>query len=271
MTEHEWLVSAGPAAMLRWLTGAYVRGGFGADPHEPPSDRKLRLFACACVRQVWHRLTDERSRRAVEVAERYADGEAAERERTAALVEAVDCFHESRATPWVRGLPVNAVEDDYPTGQLIQRATRSGISPATQAALLRCLFGNPFRPRPDRGEVADFGTRAWCEARDMAQAIYDDQDFAAMPQLADALEEAGCESAEVLAHLRGLERCWEDGCTKGWVYRQTCGFDPNRPRRKVPPVCVDNHRCRHCKHGWRPLRGPHVRGCWVLDLILGRE
>src|SRR5207237_4009377 len=64
MTEDQWQVSSDPVSMLEVVkVGASVR--------------KLRLFACACCRRTWHLIQDERSRSAVDAAERLADGRTA--------------------------------------------------------------------------------------------------------------------------------------------------------------------------------------------------
>ena len=59
-------------------------------------DNLLRKFACRCVREVWHLLTDERSRNAVEMAERHADGLATDEE----LAAARDAASAARTAGW---------------------------------------------------------------------------------------------------------------------------------------------------------------------------
>src|SRR5437588_263155 len=61
MTEQEWQNCPDYRKMLQFVWGK-------------TSDRKLRLFACACCRSVWPLLVDERSRRAVELTEGLVDG-----------------------------------------------------------------------------------------------------------------------------------------------------------------------------------------------------
>ena len=204
MTRDEWLRSEDPQAMLTWLR----------DADRVQSDRKLRLFACACVRQVWGLLADTRSRAAVEAAERYADGEATSRELAVARAAA-------------GGAALVAAWD----------AARAAAGDAAlvaakklQAILLRDIVGDPFAAARWRGKtVEEMRAEGWADPRPylpplvsgMAQRIYDERDFAALPVMADALEDAGCGDAALLAHLR--------------------------------------------------LPGQHVRGCWALDLILGKE
>src|SRR5436309_2893547 len=64
MTEGEWLTSD----KLSFLRQCLFR------KVDPVSTRKVRLFVVACCRRIWPLLTDERSRRAVEMAEALADG-----------------------------------------------------------------------------------------------------------------------------------------------------------------------------------------------------
>src|SRR5262249_46511783 len=61
MTEQEWLHGTKSEIMLIFLKGK-------------ASERKMRLFLVACARTAWDRFEDATLRKAVETAERYADG-----------------------------------------------------------------------------------------------------------------------------------------------------------------------------------------------------
>jgi hypothetical protein len=233
MTEEIWLGCGAPEVMLAFL-------------RDKASERKLRLFAAACAWRVWRRLTDERWREALRLAERCAEGGARKRDlagaraalRAAGLPEprrgsgpgniawhvVRDDAHgaaaeASNAAAWAAAERVGALGAPSFSGQ-DQRAERR-----RQAAVLRDLFGNPFRPA---ALDAAWLTRNDGAARRLAQALYEERDaengtldLAGFAALADALEEAGCADADLLAHCRG--------------------------------------------------RGPHYRGCWAVDLLLGKE
>jgi hypothetical protein len=93
---------------------------------------------------------------------------------------------------------------------------------AFQCEILRGLLGNPFRPISlDPGWLTPTVTNLAAAAYVERELPSGHLDAGWLGVLADALEDAGCDNAELLGHLRGP--------------------------------------------------GPHVRGCWVVDLLLGRS
>jgi hypothetical protein len=223
MTEAEWLAESDPYGMLECV-------------RDRATPRQYRLFSVVCCRRVLH-LGDDSSAALVALAERCADGSVSNSmlagipppdygnaqhvqnaARSAAAIDG-DCVshsqeaaisaamaagaHAYQRRSWDDGLATN----DYMEAKLGEEAA--------QARLLRDIVGNPFRPA-----AVD---PSWCTSTvvALARGIYEERAFDRLPILADALQDAGCDSADVLDHCRGP--------------------------------------------------GPHVRGCWVVDLLLGKE
>ena len=239
MYEPDWLVCETPEPMLDFVG-------------REACDRKLRLFACGCVRRAWRLLADPRSRAAVEAAEAFADNEhldpAAARRAAedavwtadglagrAAARAAAEATADRRRGGWDVYLfpPQRPGAENLAAFREAARAAAQALAlcrdeaerPAywaderlEQANLLRCVFGNPYAP-----VVLSPGWLSWRDGLvvEMAWAIYERHCFGDLPILADALEEAGCDDAAVL---------------------------------------------RHCREP-----GPHARGCHVLDAVLGHD
>jgi len=95
-------------------------------------------------------------------------------------------------------------DQNLPNSALPRAAKRA--QETVQAALLRDIFGNPFRPVTlDREKVTPTVVT-------LAQGMYESRDFSAMPILADALEDACCDYGGVLDHCRSngphVRGCW---------------------------------------------------------------
>lgn len=306
MTEAEWMASTDPAAMLAFLTRGNASPQVADGQGWRVSDRKLRLFAVACCRQVWDRLTDERSQRAVEMAERFADGDIGLEEAEVAYRASCDAAAQlsgqgeevSRAA-WAVG---NATATDRDLASSVRHCLAYlPLRVAHQADLLRDII-SPFRPvtlpvthRSDCDAMPDAAERAYShcscpcpwltpQVRLLAESAYQGRtpdgslDPGALAALSDALEEAGCQDERILRHLRGQEECPKH--EPDLIHCRHCGKTANPehfPSR--PPwgyVCctgdlLEKWPCPACKSdGWLPKRGPCVRGCHVIDCLTGR-
>jgi hypothetical protein len=142
MTETEWMECDEPEPMLRHLRAsgvARLKGG----------RRKLRLFGCACVRRKWRRATDPRSRALILAAERYADGLADAAELATAELAALKAREEE-----AKGLVVVGAGVQMPPWCLNRFAELSDHShpqPAWEFALAVTLMPRVVQATADHG------------------------------------------------------------------------------------------------------------------------
>jgi hypothetical protein len=220
ITEAEWVASGDSYEMLR-----PCRKVIRYNP------RKGRLFAVACCNRILHLLLDPRSRAAVETAAQYAERRVDEDHlraaREAASAAHADAFRSKgkvgASGEWAAEFAASSdawfaatSASNFAYVAAGDPVSEPGPEKKAQSHLVRCIFG-PLAFRPvlvDSSWLSSTGVG-------LAKAIYDERAFDRLPILADALEEAGCTNADILAHCRGP--------------------------------------------------GPHVRGCWVVDLLLGKE
>jgi hypothetical protein len=225
-----WAESTDPIRMVRALTRR----------SPSPTLRKLRLYGVATCRRFWERLPGPKGRRAVETLEAYIEGQAGWRDVVAARRRASDAHTHTCAEAFEQDSVATRVAEvhvgyiwqlvestldqggsgEFGTGydwlvQGLRRDVQAKFADPEQADLVRCVFGDVARKSGlDRRHLTT-------AAVGLARVMYESKDFSPMPILADALQDAGCDTADVLDHCRG--------------------------------------------------GGPHVRGCWVVDLLLGKS
>ncbi|QEL20621.1 hypothetical protein [Limnoglobus roseus] len=215
MTEAEWQTSSNPSLLLQYVA-------------KSATERKLRLVVLECRARVRDLMVYRPYRSAVVVAERYVEGAANATELSRAsraalsaatqikLLGPVGMFRRRLAWSAVRAAVADASSLGWKVGEAVDAATNAKhvLRPLPVGRVLRCVFGNPFRP-------VTFSP-PWLNptAVAIATVIYEDRAFDRLPILADALQDAGCEDEAILGHCRG--------------------------------------------------DGVHVRGCWVVDGVLGK-
>jgi len=195
MTEVEWLATSDIRAMLDHLATA--------------SPRKLRQFASACW-QSRYGPTQETEAGVVEVYRRYLDCEATPNEWFEAYSGAGGVWLNDSVQDLIATAPIEAARRvtglSHRPFLLGAMRTVGPFDRPEEAALIREMFGNPFRP------VAFDPEWRTPTAVLLARQMYESRDFGAMPILADALQDVGCDNEDVLNHCRDPHQVHVRGC-----------------------------------------------------------
>jgi hypothetical protein len=248
MTEADWLACTDPDAMLAFLRGQ-------------ASDRKLRLFGVACCRRIWDWF-EGRGRGSVEAIERYADGQAGDSEWVAACREANDrslgewyTDHVWNAARTLTRLEESAEAAAIATAAEVAGATRVAARAFKFEELGRDTYRSLSRSRREQHDAAcrAAGEEAW-NAERSAQCYL----------LRDI-----CHGPRRAVFIRQHWRSWNGGT----VVQLAQAIYEGRAFEHLPILadaledagCHELDILNHCRQ-----YGLHVRGCWVLDALLGK-
>jgi hypothetical protein len=232
MTEEQWLACADPGPMLEWLR---ARSGL----------RKMALFAVACCRRAWHLLHDPRSQEALRSAESFADGERSNSDLEAALDGAYEAH--------------NAIDNFYAVGWA---ARRRDAADAVYEAVTACY--------PDGFFGADqFGARQAAHKAARASPDWKAERTSQCALLRDIIgnpfQPAPVDPAWRTATVASLAEA---------AYAERClpSSQLDSARLAVLADALEEAGCADAGLlGHLRGLGPHVRGCWALDLLLGKE
>ena len=246
MTEAEWVASTDPTSMLKFLRGQ-------------ASDRKLRLYFCGGCRQIAHLFYGPQSLAAVEVAERFVDGKASGEELGEAAwnaesptfgfeftKEGLSDSSPATTRAITRLVEMGAIHESglSRTEWQVQNAVKERLLAAAELAYF-CAF------RSRGGSESDWGVKfisrvAW-PGRWLCDCVFGN------PFLQITLN-----TLWLMPNVVALAQA---------IYDERA-FDrlPILAAALKEAGCDDADILTHCRSP-----GPHVRGCWVVDLLLGKE
>jgi hypothetical protein len=245
MTEAEWQKCPDPAALLAFLAGKI-------------SARKQRLFACACCRRIDRFLVD-RSKRLIEVSEQFADGRATARRLTSAW-EWADEAEQGIHLGGGGNVEQTAAQAVVHLGVDLDFAEATGLAAETMGEAARNAAYEPNWRTPGKSHA---------ERQAGDEAAY---------ALGAAAEEAA--QADLLRELIGNPfrpvvvapewLAWSDGA----VRKLAAGLYEERAFERMGILgdaleeagCGDDAILAHCRG-----EANHVRGCWLVDLLMCRE
>lgn len=234
MTEAEWVACEDPTPMLEFLRGRV-------------SNRKLRLMAVACCRLVWDELTPA-TQAAVAAAELYADRALSRRGMRSAQRAAYEEFCVSEGG-WGAKHAAGYFAADWNNWEAVTGAARCArlLYPKPPAYLRVRAAARPTR------EMLDASIKACAELkRGVARLQADTLRCCCRP-----FRRATARAAWLTSTVVSLA----ESVYAGRTYHHL----PALADALENSGCVDELVLGHCRAG-----GPHVRGCWVIDLLLGK-